>query len=104
MAKIIVEYDGDSQFALLIRDGAVEEHVCEHIAHFNKHGRGKHLAYGSQEPFMMWRVAIREGLIPSEDVEFMFDGEVVPHNSDGKINHWPTGLCNLTMKILERLL
>lgn len=49
------------------------------------------------------RVLIKTGEIDMDDVEFHFDGQVLVHNKDGRIENWPNGFNDTTLELLTQL-
>jgi hypothetical protein len=50
------------------------------------------------------RVHINEGLVPCEEVEFLYQGLLLRPNKDGRLQEWPNGFCDVEERLLFRLL
>jgi hypothetical protein len=50
------------------------------------------------------RVHICRGVIPHDQVVFLFDGMELRPDSDGRLDHWPRGFCDFTDRWLMELL
>jgi hypothetical protein len=50
------------------------------------------------------RALICEGHIPHTEVQFIFDGQTLLPNKDGRMAHWPRGFCDYTDDLLMRIL
>lgn len=50
------------------------------------------------------RVLIHEGVIAHTEVEFLFEGQKIRPDANGRIAHWPLGFCHVVEGFLIRLL
>jgi hypothetical protein len=50
------------------------------------------------------RVLIKEGFADHRDVRFLFEGQYIGMNKDGRSNTWPNGFCDSELIMLSRLL
>ena len=55
-------------------------------------------------PIHRVRVAIREGDIPPEYVQFWYGDRILQPDKDGRMLTWPRGFCDTMERMLERLL
>ena len=55
-------------------------------------------------PFSAIRLAIVEGLIKPEEVEFYFRGKIIKINRFGAITDWPDGFCDIEGDYAEKIL
>jgi hypothetical protein len=40
------------------------------------------------------RIAVKQKRISKDDIQIMFDGEIIEINSSGCLSHWPKGFCD----------
>lgn len=102
--QINVTYDPFDGNSLRLLDGAVETSVRALIKDFYAGDKDIDVTYGSSLPITMFRVFIKEGVIAVDDIQFIFEGAVVTHDSDGRIAYWPRGFCDIDMDLLDRIL
>ena len=50
------------------------------------------------------RALICEGKFPHNEVQFLFNGKIIPIDADGRIEEWPAGFCDTIDIFLVRLL
>ena len=50
------------------------------------------------------RVAVKEGELNPEDVSFCYKGICQFPDKDGRLAQWPEGFCDVSERLLERLL
>lgn len=50
------------------------------------------------------RALIHEGVIPHTEVRFLFDGQYIEPDKDGRLPVWPQGFCDMSEKLLCRML
>ena len=50
------------------------------------------------------RVLIHEGVIPHEEVRFLFRGQFLQPDRNGRLGVWPEGFCDTSEGLLSRLL
>lgn len=52
----------------------------------------------------MFRIAVKEKLISSTEIELRFNGDTLTIDRFGRIENWPTGFCDYQDGFLDRLL
>lgn len=97
------------QVTAFVPDSEIEHWVKETIKQYNEWKKGP-----SNTPFMlrvaqemiitMFRVAVKEGLISSSEIELQFNGDVLRIDQFGRIENWPKGFCDYNYDFLTRLL
>jgi hypothetical protein len=50
------------------------------------------------------RALIKEGVFPHTDARFLYDGQYLHPNKDGRMEDWPNGFCDIDEKLYFRLL
>ncbi len=94
--------------APLIPDSEVEEFVDNIIHEFKQLSSDcvfDVVYYTAQESVItMFRVKVAEQVLGSGELCFMYEGEILPVVSNGRLEHWPTGFCSLNDNMLDRLL
>ncbi len=50
------------------------------------------------------RVAIANGELSCEDVNFIFNGKIIKSNEYGALSEWPDGFCDVGLKLIEKIL
>lgn len=50
------------------------------------------------------RALIHEGVVPHTEVRFLFDGQYIAPDKDGILPVWPQGFCDMSEKLLYRML
>jgi len=103
MKKIYATYDPHSKEATLLTDASVEPYVTELVKIFNDNDSDLHLVFAQDIVLLALRVLMSEGKIAHEHVELIYEGVVVPVDSDGRINKWPRGMGDYELNLLSRL-
>lgn len=96
MFKIIY----DPEYGQVVPDADVESFVKNYV---DNHSRNAKVIVGSDILFTCFRVAVAEGDLPFDGVEFYFNGELIPHRPDGSLTRWPKGCCDLYGNLIRRL-
>lgn len=92
----------DSVDGVTFPDGVVEQEV---LRFYEVSTRGPVTLRTSSELVVhAARALIAEGKIPHEAIEFVFDGSVIRHSKAGRMQHWPDGFCDVSDKLLMRIL
>jgi len=47
---------------------------------------------------------IHEKLFPNTEVVFSYGGEIIPPDKNGRLPSWPAGFCDVSERLLDRLL
>ena len=51
-----------------------------------------------------FRLRLAQGVISTDQIEFVFEGKTLDHNKHGRIKHWPKGYCDIPIEPMEELL
>ena len=102
--KLIVIYNPNAGY--LFSDGRAEEWVDETIGMFKiallwDEDPEWRIVVSSALLVDYFRLRLAQGIIPVDQIEFVFNDEVLSHYKDGRIRPWPEGFCDKTDKILE---
>lgn len=102
-------HNDQGQVTAFVPDSEIEPWVKETIKQHEKWKQGP-----SDAPFMirvaqemiitMFRVAVKEKLISSSEIELRFNGEVLTIDRFGRIENWPKGFCDYNDDFLNRIL
>jgi hypothetical protein len=93
----IIEYSG--------RGIALADQDCERLARAFLSNEDAHTIAVSNSLFITAvRVFICEGLVPHTEVQFLYRGETLIPNRDGRMEEWPRGFCDYETDLLMRLL
>lgn len=85
-------------------DFNTESLVLDVIKEYLVSGKDKYINVSNELIIEFFRISILEGKIDNELIRFLYNGEYIHPNEDGKIDHWPKGFCNHSLSALERLL
>lgn len=100
---LIIEYDAENGCAC--SDGNVDSFVARVLDHLPSVKGGDYRVVTANETIITgFRIAIVEGKIPVDAIQFEFRGEVLVHHANGKFEHWPLGFCDTISRQLDRLL
>jgi hypothetical protein len=78
---------------------------CEHEARKFLTSPTETLVVVSSELFILAvRCLIHEGVIPHTEVRFLFDGQYIQPNANGRLPDWSIGFCDKNEILLARLL
>jgi len=80
-----------------VADGKAEELALK------LHKSGRNFKTSTDNLIHATRALICEGAIPHSSVVFMFNGEKIQADKDGRIADWPLGFCDHQMNLLARL-
>lgn len=97
---LIVTYD--PIFGEAIADGLIEHRVALDI--FESVNCTRSVTTGSTLYIKFLRLAIKEKKIYKEDVQIIFNGELIRLTDSGRVEYWPKGFCEVFDIVLERLL
>lgn len=50
------------------------------------------------------RVLVKRGVIPADQIQFQFNGNIIRHSAQGHLEEWPDGFCDWHQKFLEELI
>lgn len=90
-----IEYSPDGE---AIADAVAEQRAREFLA------GGARLAVVSTDNFVTAaQCLIFEDVHPHDDVEFVFQGQVLKPDADGRFEVWPVGFCDYEMGCLARM-
>lgn len=99
----------NGQMTAFVPDSEIEPWVKESIKQYHEwktHPINSEfvLRIAQEMLITMFRVAVKEGLISSSEIEIRFNGEVLVINQFGRIENWPRGFCDYNDDFLNRLL
>ncbi len=100
--KLTLVYDAMSGFNLC--DGRSEGWVDTYLDIFLKGGKNQRIVIGSALLIDFFRLRLAEGVISTDQIEFVFKGKTLEHNKHGRIKHWPRGYCDIPIEPMEKLL
>lgn len=106
---LILDYSPDADGATILRDTEVEPYVISTIAKYTKwnesHPDQPFYVIVANEPIVqMFRVAVKEKMISSSQIEIRFNGQPLIIDEFGRLDPWPTGFCDLSENLCIRLL
>jgi hypothetical protein len=102
---ITVNYAPSDPNSIHMNDGDISQFVIDTISTFHKLGKPNTLILIGQESIItQFRVAVKQQLIDNIDIIFHFNEERIPVYSNGRVEHWPTGFCDLFDTQLDILL
>ena len=90
----------DPEFGQIVPDADIESFVKSYI---DNHSRNAKVRVGSETLFTRFRVAVAEGDLDFESVEFYFKGELIKHRADGSLERWPKGMCDYYGNYVRRI-
>lgn len=101
---ITIDYRRD-YYATLIPDWCAEEHANALLTSTDNGKLDFRVTTGSENYVHAFRALIAEGVIPLENIKFLFDGTPVTVNKYGVCLDWPRGWCdngdNIALRILS---
>jgi len=86
------------------RDAEAGIFVSTIIEDFFRKGRNDEVIVGNSLIIDNFRLAIFEGRIGVNNIEFRFKDQLLIHDKDARFTDWPNGFCDYTERILEKLL
>lgn len=63
-----------------------------------------HYKTGSENLILATRALIADGKLPHTEIQFLFKGQIIKPNKDGRCMEWPSGFCDCANDWLMRLL
>jgi hypothetical protein len=99
---ITVDYKSDGGFSF--PDGKCESWVNKQIKNDSLGTGDTYVSVGTSLLIDCFRVAIFEGRLHPKNIQFIFKGDVLFHDNEGRIADWPNGFADVGDHILERLL
>lgn len=93
----------DAMRGLAVPDGAARGFVDDIITTRNPHAGDYEIVIGTDTIVTQFRLAVADRRIPHEDIVFVFNGENIPLNRYGDLNHWPIGFDDHTTQALTQL-
>ena len=100
--KLTIEYDKDHGY--VFPDGRSEEWVDAALKLFLKRQKDQHIKVCSALLIDFFRLRLAQGVIKTDQIEFVFNDRVLEHNKHGRIKHWPKGYCDIPIEPMEKLL
>ena len=102
-------HNNQGQVTAFVPDSEIEPWVKETIKQYGEWKQGPsnapfRLRIAQEMIITMFRVAVKEGLISSSEIELQFNGDVLRIDRFGRIENWPTGFCDYYDDFLNRLL
>lgn len=103
LKKLVIAYEPEN--GIPYSDALTEQRFREIVERLIEGPYDHAKTFPSTENFIyVARIAIRENWYPDVEYEFQFNHQVIPHNQNGKLEHWPKGFCDKTDDYLQRLL
>ena len=100
--KLTLVYDANSGYNLC--DGKSEEWVDTYLDIFLENKKDQRIVIGSALLIDFFRLRLAQGVIKTDQIEFVFNDQVLDHNKYGRIKHWPKGYCDIPIEPMEQLL
>jgi len=100
--KLTLVYDANSGFNLC--DGRSEAWVDTYLDIFLEDKKDQRIVIGSALLIDFFRLRLAQGVIKTDQIEFIFNNQVLNHNKHGRIEHWPKGFCDIPIEPMEQLL
>jgi hypothetical protein len=100
--KLTVEYDPKHGYVL--PDGRVEEYVDKVITAFFNQNDNQKITVACALFVDFFRLRLCEGVIKTDQIEFMFEDKILRHNKYATMEHWPKGYCDIPIEPVEKLL
>lgn len=83
---------------------AIADHKCEDRARDLIRSADALVQVSSENFIKAVRALIHEGVVSHKNVRFLFEGEFLFTNADGRLPVWPVGFCDTSIRFLERIL
>lgn len=99
----MIEITYDPKLGKSVPDGKVQSWVETFISDALTHNV-KACKVGSELMIHAIRLAIKQGKLDHNDVVFVFEGEEIKSDKDGRMFHWPLGFCDHYESFLSKLL
>ena len=105
--KLIIEYNADGGY--IFPDGKIEAWVNETVKQFKNKLRNnieedRKLIVANTIAIDFFRLALAEGRIEKDQIEFVFEGKTLEHNKYGVIKHWPKEYCDIPIKPMVKMM
>jgi hypothetical protein len=100
--KLTLVYDADGDIYLC--DGKAEEWVNTYLDTFLENKKDQRIVVGSALIIDFFRLKLAQGVIKTDQIEFVFNDKTLEHNRYGTIKHWPKGYCDIPIEPMEKLL
>ena len=79
--------------------------ICEQQAReWLSHPGDDTIVVGTDTFITAVRVLICDGFIPHTEVQFIYDGQPIQPDADGRLPVWPAGFCDTELLLCSRLL
>ena len=98
---LTIEYDKDAK---PVADAAAREVAKSVVNMYTTSSTNMHYKTSNEILIMAFRLCIKDGLIPHEEVTFLYQGKEIYPNSNGYLDEWVQGFCGEYEKILCDLL
>lgn len=98
---IILEYHPDG---ICVPDVKAMETAQSFVQRANDSNAIHEVKFSQTMIFDAFRVLIKRGVVNASDVGFKFQDKMMYPNSDGQLNAWPRGFCDLTEDYLMELM
>lgn len=82
---------------------AYSDAFAEDVAREFLLGPDDNISVSTESFILAVRVLIGEGVIPHDEVQFVFNDEIIAPDCCGNIPKWPNGFCDHALKLLERI-
>ena len=94
----------DPNEGLTLPDAKIEAYVRDFYADHARNPQECSFCVASELFIQAARALVAEGVIPHDDVAFIFKGEILRPNEGGLLPHWPNGFCDTGDDFVGRLL
>lgn len=94
-----IEYSGDG---IVLADMKCEQYAKDFLT--DPSGKDEQIKVATEAFITAVRVHICEGVIPHTEVEFIYNGQTIRPDKDGRLPVWPKGFCDTDEMLLVRLL
>lgn len=88
---------------LVFSDGEVEEGATNLWLHRNDSPSSSVVCISTGLVVDALRVMVNENKIPSDEILFQYNNEVITCDADGRLSPWPNGFNDKTLDLLMRL-
>jgi hypothetical protein len=99
---LTIDYNANSGFVMA--DGRAEGQVDHLISGFLGQNNDQNIVTSSALIIDFFRLRVAEGIIPTDQIKFTFNGKTLNHNKHGRIEQWPDGYCDIPIGPMEKLL
>jgi len=100
---LIIEF---SKYGIYLRDDRTESWVSSVIEDYNSNYRDKEKLINVSNSLIIsyFRLAVKEGLIGIENIKFLYKGNYLECDNNGRLDCYPEGFCDHLDKLLDKML